>query len=275
MKHDIHNCLLALACAAPLALAANAHAQLAEATLPDSPTPITDSGSSASPVQREVTWRTLPADFLHDQKDIWLFPVQLTKGHHWIPTLVIAGGTAAFIAADPHVASYFRSHQRNVDKVNDVFDPMITTSEVIAVPASLMLAGYIRHDQRQVGTALMAAEAYGDSAIVDLAIKAITRRQRPSDIPSGQPFTNTFFNGGKSPFKGSSFPSGHSAAAFSVATVVADRYSRHRWVPILVYGMATAISVSRISSNAHFTSDVFLGAAIGYTTAKYTVLRPR
>jgi len=159
--------------------------------------------------------------------------------------------------------------------LNDVFDPMIATGEVIALPASLMAAGYIRHDQREISTALMAAEAYGDSAIVDLALKAVTRRQRPSDIPPGQPFTNTFFNGGKSPFKGSSFPSGHAAAAFSVATVVADRYSRKRWVSILAYGMATAISVSRVTENAHFTSDVFLGAAIGYTTAKYTVLRPR
>ena len=152
---------------------------------------------------------------------------------------------------------------------------MITTSEVIAIPASLMAAGYIRHDSYEVGTALMAAEAYGDSAIVDLAIKAVTRRERPSDVPLGKPFENTFFNGGKSPLKGSSFPSGHSAAAFSVATVVANRYSQHRWVPYAVYGLASLISVSRVTSNAHFTSDVFLGAAIGYATSKYVVLRPR
>jgi hypothetical protein len=270
MKHYIHILLLALACAP----AVGSSQTFAENSLPDAPSPAGGSVSSA-PAERETTWRTLPGDFLHDQKDIWLFPAQLAKGHHWIPTLVVAGGTAAFLAADPHVASYFRSHQRNVDKLNDVFDPMIATGEVIALPASLMAAGYIRHDQREVSTSLMAAEAYGDSAIVDLVIKAITRRQRPSDIPAGQPFTNTFFNGGKSPFKGSSFPSGHAAAAFSVATVVSDRYSRHRWAPILAYGLATAISVSRVTENAHFTSDVFLGAALGYTTAKYTVLRPR
>lgn len=274
MKQYIYTSLFAVACLAPLSGTSQAPDQQAELNLPDAPSPSGDSVASA-PEQREVTWRTLPGDFLQDQKDIWTFPVQLARGHHWIPTIVIAGGTAAFIAADPHVASYFRSHQKNVDKLNDVFDPMITTGEVIALPASLMVAGYIRHEQREVSTALMAAEAYGDSAIVDLAIKAVTRRQRPSDIPTGQPFTNTFFNGSKSPFKGSSFPSGHSAAAFSVATVVADRYSRKRWVTVLAYGLATAVSASRITENAHFTSDVFLGAALGYTTAKYTVLRPR
>jgi membrane-associated phospholipid phosphatase len=39
--------------------------------------------------------------------------------------------------------------------------------------------------------------------------------------------------------------------------------------------MATAISLSRITSSAHFPSDVFLGAAMGYTISRYQVLRPR
>lgn len=230
------------------------------------------------PVTREVSWRTLPGSFGHDQKEIWLkYPAGLVTGHHWIPTVAVVGGTAALIYADPHVARYFRDngHTKHLDKINDVFDPMITTGEIIAVPASLMAAGYMRHDNYQVDTALECALAYGDSAIVDLAIKAASRRQRPSDVESKGTFTNTFFNGGKSPLKGSSFPSGHSAGAFSVATVVAGRYGNHKWVPPLVYAMATAISLSRVSTNAHFTSDVWLGAALGYTVAKYQVLRPQ
>jgi membrane-associated PAP2 superfamily phosphatase len=171
---------------------------------------------------------------------------------------------------------HFQNPSQGLDNLNDTFDPMITTAEVIAVPASLMVAGYIRHDSYQVQTAILSAEAYGDSAIVDLAVKAITRRQRPSDVAAGGTFEGTFFNGGKSPFKGSSFPSGHAAGAFSVATVVSGRYGqRHKWVPWAVYGLATAVSFSRVTSSAHFPSDVFLGAALGYTVAHYGVLRPR
>jgi PAP2 superfamily len=225
---------------------------------------------------RQVSWRSLPKDFLHDQKNIWwIFPNQLARGQHWAPTLAITGGTAGLIIADPHIMPYFRTHAGNLDDVNDVFDPLITTAEVVAVPAGLMIAGYARHDQYQVGTALLAAEAYADSAVVDLAMKAITRRQRPSDVPPGQPFTDTFFAGGKSPFKGSSFPSGHAAGVFSVATVVASRYHNHRWVPWLAYSFATVISLSRVTTSAHFPSDVFLGAALGYTITRYQVLRPR
>jgi len=247
--------------------------------LPDDP------GQAAKPTvdtttgvpQREATWRSLPGDFLHDQKDIWLFPVQLAKGKHWVPTLIIVGGTVGLIYADSHAMPYFQTHQKNWDDINDVFDPMITTGEVIALPFSLMTAGYVRHDDREVNTALLAAEAYGDSVVVNLAIKAITRRERPTDVPPGAPFTGTFFNGGKSPLKGSSFPSGHATAVWSVATIVAERY-RHRgkpWIPILSYTLATAISGSRITEQAHFPSDVWLGSALGYTIAKYQTLRPR
>jgi membrane-associated phospholipid phosphatase len=256
----------------------SANSQISDAGWPDSPSHTREAHGerSDSPSNREVSWRSLPKDFLHDQKGIWLlFPAQLAKGHYWLPTLAIAGGTAGLIVADPHAMPYFRSHARNLDDVNDTFDAPITSAEVIAVPAALLVAGYARHDSYQVGTALLAGEAYADGAVVDLAVKAITRRKRPSDVAPGVPFNDTFFAGGKSPFKGSSFPSGHAAGAFAVATVIATRYHTHRWVPWAVYGFATAISFSRITTSAHFPSDVFLGAALGYTVTRYEVLRPR
>jgi membrane-associated phospholipid phosphatase len=201
----------------------------------------------------------------------------LAKGQHLVPTLIVLGGTVGLIYADPHAMPYFRNHQKNWDDFNDVFDPLITTGEVIALPAGLMAAGYIRHDEREVSTSLLAAEAYGDSVVINLAMKAITRRQRPSDVAPNGDYSNTFFNGGKSPLKGSSFPSGHATAVWSVATVVAERY-RHRgkpWIPVLAYTLATAISCSRITEAAHFPSDVWLGSALGYTIAKYQTLKPR
>jgi hypothetical protein len=244
--------------------------------LPDSPSASTlykhrnDPGSD-----RRVSWRSLPKDFLHDQKGIWLFPMQLARGQHWLPTLAVAGGTAGLLEADPHVMPYFQTHAGNLDDVNDVFATPITTAEVIGVPVSLLIAGYARHDRYQVDTALLAGEAYADSALVDLAMKAVTRRKRPSDVAPGTPFNDTFFAGGVSPFKGSSFPSGHAAGVFSVATVVASRYQHHKWVPVLAYGFAAVVSFSRVTTSSHFPSDVFLGAALGYTITRYDVLRPR
>jgi len=270
--------LILVLCAAIYCAPNWAWAQSTDSDLPDSPSqalPQSSKDDANSPTDREASWRSLPKDFLHDQKAIWLFPTQLAKGRHWLPTLAIAGGTAGLIVADPHVMPYFRSHARGLDDLNDTFDAPITTAEVVAVPVSLMITGYVQHNPYHVSTALLAGEAYADSAVVDLAIKAVTRRKRPSDVPAGASFNDTFFSGGKSPFKGSSFPSGHAAGAFSVATVVASRYHTHRWVPWVMYGFATAISFSRVTGNSHFPSDVFLGAALGYTITRYQVLRPR
>jgi membrane-associated phospholipid phosphatase len=70
-----------------------------------------------------------------------------------------------------------------------------------------------------------------------------------------------------------SFPSGHTIAAFSIATVVARRYGNHRWVPYAAYGMAALVGFSRLSLSAHFLSDVFMGGALGYSISRFTVLR--
>ncbi|HKF50266.1 MAG TPA: phosphatase PAP2 family protein [Terracidiphilus sp.] len=255
-----------------------ATAQPSDPSLPDNPDPASSvSVRSDRPTDtRDATWRSFVPDFFHDQKGIWIaYPGHLARGHYWIPTLAVAGVTAGLIVADPHIMPYFRSHQGNLDDTNDVFDPNISTAMIIAVPASIMASGYIRHDEYAVSTALLSGEAYADSIIPNLAIKAITRRERPADIPYPQPFTNTFFNPNKSALKGSSFPSGHATGAFSVAAVVATRYRNHKWVPWAVYGLATAVSVSRVTTLAHFPSDVFLGGATGYIIARYQTLQPR
>jgi membrane-associated phospholipid phosphatase len=269
-------CALFIIYAAVALYPQQALAQVHGSDLPDSPSASQLERHRNDPgAGRQVSWRSLPKDFLHDQKEIWTFPIQLGKGRHWAPTLAISAVTGGLIVADPHAMPYFESHARNLDDINDVFDPLITTGEVVALPLSLMVAGYARHDTYQVSTALLAVEAYADSAVVDLGMKAVTRRKRPSDVPPGGSYNDTFFSGGKSPFKGSSFPSGHAAAVFSVATVVASRYQHHKWVPLLTYGFAAAITLSRVSTRAHFPSDVFMGAALGYTIARYQVLRPR
>ena len=224
---------------------------------------------------RESTWGSLVPDFLHDQKDIWLSPIQLAKGHGWVPTLIMAAGTAGFIESDSHVMPYFRDHQRNLDDVNDVFDQWITMGEIAAVPVGVLATGMVRKDSYMQTTALLAARGYADTEVLEYAAKMVTRRERPSDVPAGQSFNHTFFKSNLFVTNGSSFPSGHAAGAFVVATVLSTRYKNHKWVPWVMYPFATAISLSRITTLGHFPSDVFVGAAMGYTVSRFEVLRPR
>ena len=235
----------------------------------------TPQNSPSAGAECEVSWRKLPRNFLQDQKEIWLFPVQLGRGRHWLPTLAVTGVTAALITADPHDTPYFRRTQR-FEGFNDVFSGRNTSLGMAIVPAAFLVVGHFRHDSYAEHTALLAGEAYADSAIVDIVMKVSTRRLRPSDIPPSGAFSDTFFRSHVSPIGiNTSFPSGHAAGAFAVAAVFSHRYRQHRWVPWVAYGMASAISFSRVTTQAHFPSDVFLGAALGYTMTKFAVLRPR
>jgi membrane-associated phospholipid phosphatase len=57
-----------------------------------------------------------------------------------------------------------------------------------------------------------------------------------------------------------SFPSGHTMAAFALATVWSDARPGDRE---LAYALASLVGLSRISLRQHWPSDVFVGAAIG------------
>jgi membrane-associated phospholipid phosphatase len=238
----------------------------------DDPAP---QNSPPARAERDVTYRTLPRNFLQDQKDIWLFPVQLAKGHQWLPTFAVTGVTASLIVADPHDTGYFR-RTTTFHTFNNVFSGPITAGEIAIVPAAFLVVGHFTHNSYAEKTALLAGEAYADSAVLDVVLKLATRRLRPSDIPPAGPFNDTFFNSRVSGAGiNTSFPSSHASAAFAVATVFAHRYRHHRWVPYVVYGAASLISFSRLTNQAHFPSDVFLGAALGFTISEFSVLRPR
>ena len=248
---------------------------LAAQEVPQNTADATPQNSTAASTERDVSWRTLPHNFLQDQKDIWLFPLQLAKGKHWLPTLSITGFTAGLIVADPYDTPYFR-RTTTFNTFNKVFSGSITSAETAAVPVAFLLVGHFRHDSYAEKTALLAGEAYADSAVVAVVMKMATRRLRPSEIPPSGPFSDTFFNSRVSNAGiNSGFPSGHATAAFAVATVFAHRYRQHRWVPWVAYGAASVISFSRVTTQAHFPSDVFVGAALGVAISEFAVLRPR
>ena len=123
-------------------------------------------------------------------------------------------------------------------------------------------------------TALLAGEAVADAEILTTVLKDATKRARPVSIPAHGNYWDSWYDNKGSVLRGNgSFPSGHTIAAFSVATVIAHRYRTHRWVPYAAYGAATLVGFSRLTLSAHFTSDVFFGAALGYSISRFAVLR--
>jgi len=230
--------------------------------------------SCCSDTDRSVSLRQLPGNLLADQKDIWLFPTKLVKGEHIWPTIGILAPTAVFIATDAHSAPPFRNTD-NFSGFNRVFSSTNTAAFMAAVPAAMYGIGWFRKDSYAEGTALLAGEAVADAFLLDIPMKAITGRRQPVSYVGNGPYTDSFFNGSHNPFHDGGFYSQHAMAATAIATVIARRYRSHRWVPFVAYGLAGAISFSRITRSDHFPGDVFFGGAMGFVIARYAVLPQR
>ena len=245
------------------------------------PDAATDRGtaSTAAPsvppawAERPVSWKLLVPNIVHDQKPIWLFPTQVARGKHVKPTLGFVLATAGLVALDPHDTPYFRRTDAFHD-FNRVLSGKNTALGTAIFPLSFYAVGWARKDSYAQQTALLAGEAVADVQILTLVMKNIDRRLRPADIPVDGDYTHTWFKSHGRVITGrGSFPSGHTMGAFAIATVFAERYRRHRWVPWVAYGLAGLVGFSRVSLQSHFPSDVFAGAVLGYTISHYVVLR--
>jgi membrane-associated phospholipid phosphatase len=122
------------------------------------------------------------------------------------------------------------------------------------------LAGEIAGSSEIKGTLLRAGAAAALATGISSGLKYTIGRNRP-DIAG----TNVELR----PFSGSnSFPSGHTAAAFAIATAVADQ-THDGWSDYVLYCAATVTALSRINDNRHWTSDVLIGGLIGHLSAKW------
>jgi membrane-associated phospholipid phosphatase len=240
------------------------------AAAPQAPAPV----PQATPlVDRQVSWRLLLPNLLRDQQHIWTFPVRLAQGHNWFPTIAVLGTTAGLVALDPTEGNYFRS-AKTFQGFNNIFTGNATVAGTIAAPVALYVIGLVRKDSKMEQTALFAGEAVADAEILTTVLKDATERVRPAGFHASGNLYDSWFDSNGSFLRGNgSFPSGHTIAAFSVATVISRRYGNHRWVPYVAYGMAALVGFSRLSLSAHFMSDVFMGGALGYSISRFTVLQ--
>ncbi len=194
---------------------------------------------------------------LRDQKAIWTAPFHLhQRDGRWLAPIGL--GTAALIATDRRTGDEMAEStgQLNASRIVSYAG---SAYGVGAVAGAFYVAGRAGHNPRARETGVLGAEALLDSAIVVTALKEITQRTRPS----GGRSRGDFFDGG------SSFPSGHSIEAWSLATVIANEYHDHLGVQIAAYGIASAVSVARFTGQKHYLSDGLGGRAMGYGIGRY------
>ena len=64
-----------------------------------------------------------------------------------------------------------------------------------------------------------------------------------------------------------SFPSGHTAGAFAVWSLLAFQFNRNKTLQLVCLFIAIIVGISRIYLAQHFPQDVLFGSAIGIATA--------
>ena len=190
------------------------------------------------------------ADFVDDQKQIWTSPSRIRLSDtNW---LVPLGGITAGLLVTDREQSLSLSHNPMTIKNYKTFSTYGVAS-LVSVGAGLCLFSFPTHNEHWRETGFLAGEAALNSLVTVEALKYSLGRERPYQ-GSG---AGSFFQGG------TSFPSEHAAAAWSIAAVIAHEYPG-TFPKLLAYGMATAVTVSRVRAQQHFPSDVVVGSVLGY-----------
>jgi undecaprenyl-diphosphatase len=110
----------------------------------------------------------------------------------------------------------------------------------------------------RLGLASLAVTA----VVVNLVFKPLGRRRRPDRVAQEVPVGRHI----RMPIS-SSFPSGHSAAAFAFATGV-GHISSVAGAPL--HGLATLVAYSRVHTGVHYPGDVIAGSLLGLVLAQAT-----
>lgn len=219
-------------------------------------------------------WKGVAPDLLGDQKRMWLFPFSAAARHHWKPTLAIIGATGLLMTVDAHDARWARNNLQPLSGFNNVLAGYNTATATEAFASAFYLAAIARRNSYDQQTFILAGEAVIDAEILTTVMKDLGGREAPVTYPTGGNFTDSWFKVYHGGWLGGigSMPSGHEIAIMAVATTFADRYPHPAWHRSVAYGLAAAVGLSRVTLQAHFTSDTFAGGALGYVIAHYLVL---
>ncbi len=178
----------------------------------------------------------------------------------WGDFSLLTAGVGAVMLFDKPV---YEEIQRNRTASMDDFAKVAESAgsyPSFGIMGAFYAGGLLLDDTRAKAVAMDAfAASLAGAGVITTSLKVAAGRRRPNEEEEAYHFK---------PFGGDhSFPSGHTAQAFSLASVIAEHYDE-RWIDIASYGIATLVGLARVEQGAHFPSDVVAGAVIGTVVGK-------
>jgi membrane-associated phospholipid phosphatase len=215
-------------------------------------TPETDPSAVAGPTPAQPT--RLPDDL----KAFAAQPLHW-RGREWLRF----GGVVAAVGLAYQYDNKVRAHYANDGEPN--YHEVIDSMPAAAVFGGTWFAAKLAHNEEARNEVAAMRRAIVIETISVEVLKVAFRRERP-----GPGVSRDGWGEG-----GLSFPSGHTAAAFAVGTVLAESGNdRQRWWRrIIGYGIGVGTGYQRIHHDAHWLSDTVAGAAVGIWAANFVMKR--
>jgi membrane-associated phospholipid phosphatase len=247
--------------------------------------------AATSPVQAEqraepqCTENVVPAAMPSPLDAVGEDALRAVSGWQW---LYLAGAVAATAAMSPSGADHaIRVGIQEHARLPAWGDAAYYGGYVLPVvaPASIYVAGLVARDHDVAGAGSAAIQALVFTELVTVVLKVGTGRPFPSH--GGDPNAPDRLNHPEYAHEWAPFgfagryawPSGHTAAAVSVAAAL-TAYSENPWlVGSIAYPVAGAIAFGMLTGDHHWASDVVAGAliaqGIGWSVGKSFAARVR
>lgn len=217
-----------------------------------------------APVSTGAAQTTIKDDSIHAAKTLFT----------WRDGVLAAGFVGLTIGMFPLDESTAREFRDSTSQASRFLKNGSQVVQYIADPGSIVIGvgmygvGRLANWRNVEDLGLHGTEAVIVGGAATGFLKGVLGRARPRAVGDSVPNSFAFGRGFRRGNDYMSFPSGHATAAFAAASVVtseSQRFWPHQtWaVGTVMYGGATLVALSRIYNNAHWASDVALGAAIG------------
>lgn len=232
---------------------------------------------SADTTSAPGLWETFSQDItasLETSLGYFTLPARMTPSGA-VGTLVGIGGTVGLISTDDQTLSWISTrnklHSRPMSDIlrtaKHLGDNTVATGIAVTTFATGLFLGMdeLRTTGRLIGESLIL------SGITTTVMKTLLGRARPDSYPD-HPTGVWDFNVWEVDDSRNAMPSGHTTAAFAIASVVAYR-GDHWAVSIASYSLAALTAIERVQSRRHWLADVTLAGAVGTLTGLYVCER--
>ncbi len=189
--------------------------------------------------------------FFKETTDYVTSPLRWDK-RDWLLFSAVMTTTAFLIYQDKNIQKLVQQKRREeIDRILSAGNTFGDGYFVIPFLSLSLASAYLFKDNKLKSFSIKATKSFILTGATVTIMKVITSRERPN----GADFR--------------SFPSGHTAVAFALATSISKEFGDNPALPIFSYSLALMSGLARIEYNVHWASDVLFGAVLGIYTAKF------